>query len=95
MDYVNLIGLVYESAWQPLSNKLVDVILTTKNHEKMPNTLARHILHLWQQDSLVSKPGLAALLEAAFKLEPEKTLSTLSELQLTELESKIRNESSL
>jgi hypothetical protein len=94
MDYLNLIGLVNESAWQPLSNKLVDVILTTKNDEKMSGTLARHILYLWQQDHLVSKPGLAVLLEAAAKLEPERTFGILSELQLVELESKIREGSS-
>ena len=93
MDYTDLIGLVDESAWQPLSNKLVDLILTTKNDEKMPTALARSILHLWQQDSLVSKLGLAVLLETATELEPEGTMSILSELQLVELESKIRERS--
>jgi len=93
MDYVDLIGLVDESAWQPLSNKLVDLILTTKNDEKMPGALARSILHLWQQNSLVNKLGLAVVLEAAVKLEPEGTLNILSELQLVELESKIRERS--
>ena len=93
MDYTDLIGLVDESAWQPLSNKLVDLILTTKNDEKMPSALARSMLHLWQQDSLVSKLGLAVLLDAAVKLEPEETLNILSELQLRDLESKIRERS--
>jgi len=87
-----LVGLVDGSTWQPLSNKLVDLILTTKNDEKMPGTLARRILHFWQQDSLTSKLGLAVLLEAAVKLEPERTLSILSEFQLRDLESKIRDE---
>jgi hypothetical protein len=90
MDYFELVGLVDASKWQSLSTKLVDLVLTTKNYEKMPSPLARGILHLWQQDSLVSKLGLAALLEAAVKLEPERTLSTLSELHLGDLESKIR-----
>ena len=85
-----MIGLVTVSAWQPLSDKLVDLILTTKNDEKMPGGLARSILHLWQQDSLASKPGLAVLLEAAIKLEPERTMNILSELQLRALESKIK-----
>ena len=90
MDYVDLAGLVDASMWQPLSNKLVDLVLTTKNDEKMPGPLARGILHFWRQGSLGSKPGLAALLEAAVKLEPEKALSTLSELHLGALESKIK-----
>lgn len=92
MDYNGLVDLVDESRWQSLSDKLVDLLLTTKNDEKMPNTLARSILHLWQQDRLVSKLGLAVLLEAGVRLEPERTLSTLSELNLGILESKIRED---
>lgn len=90
MDYVDLVGLADGSTWQSLSTRLVDLILTTKNDEKMPGPLARRILHFWQQDNLVSKLGLAALFEAAVKLEPERTMSILSELQLGDLESKIR-----
>jgi hypothetical protein len=90
MDYSGLVDLVDESRWQALSDKLVDLILTTKNDEKMPNALARRFLHLWQQDYLVSKTGLALLLEASVRLEPEKVLSTLSELNLGILESKIK-----
>ena len=90
MDYDGLVDLVDESQWQPLSDKLVDLILTTKNDEKMPSALARRFLHLWQQDRLVSKLGLAVLLEASMKLEPEKILSALSELNLGSLESKIK-----
>ena len=85
-----MVGLVDGSTWQSLSDKLVDLVLTTKNDEKMPSALARGMLHFWQQDSLTSKLGLAVLLEAAVKLEPERTLSILSELQLGDLESKVR-----
>jgi hypothetical protein len=95
MDYVELVVLVDASIWHSLSDRFVDLILTTKNDEKMPGPLARRILHFWQQDSLVSKLGLAALLEAVVKLEPERTLSILSEFQLGALESKIKEELSL
>ena len=94
MDYNGLVDLVDESQWQSLSDKLVDLILTTKNDEKMPSTLARRFLHLWQQDRLASKMGLAILLEASVRLEPEKTLNTLTELNLGILESKIKEASS-
>jgi hypothetical protein len=90
MDYNGLADLVDESRWQVLSDKLVDLILTTKNEEKMPSTLARKFLHLWQQDHLVSKTGLAVLLEAGVTLEPEKVLNALSELNLEVLQSKIK-----
>ena len=92
MDYDGLADLVDESQMQSLSDKLVDLILTTKNDEKMPGALARRFLHLWQQDRLLSKLGLAVLLEAGVTLEPEKTLSTLSELNLGVLESKIKED---
>lgn len=90
MDYSSLVDLVDESRWKSLSDKLVDLILTTKNDEKMPSALARRFLHLWQQDHLVSEVGLAVLLEASVRLEPEKVLSTLSELSLGIPESKIK-----
>jgi hypothetical protein len=92
MDYSGLVDLVGESRWQVLSDKLVDIILTTKNDEKMPSGLARRFLHLWQQDHLASKTGLAVLLEAGARVEPEKVLSTLSELNLEVLESKIKED---
>lgn len=85
-------ALLDESQCQSLSDKLVDLILTTKNDEKMPSALARRFLHLWQQDRLVTKQGLAVLLEAGVRLEPEKTLTTLSELNLGILESKIKED---
>ncbi|HKZ93447.1 MAG TPA: hypothetical protein VJ249_02545 [Candidatus Bathyarchaeia archaeon] len=90
MDYNYLVGIVDKSKWQPLSDKLVDLILTTKNDEKIPSNLANNVLHLWKQDRLVSESGLAALLEAALKLEPEKTLLAISDLQLAELGFKIK-----
>ncbi len=90
MDSSGLIDLIEKSRWQALSDKLVDIILTTKNDEKMPSNLARRFLHLWQQDHLVSEAGLAVLLEAGVRLEPEKVLSTLSELNLGIPESKIK-----
>ena len=92
MNYDGLVDLADELQWKSLSDKLVDLILTTKNDEKMPSTLARRFLHLWQQDRLVTKLGVAVLLEAAIGLEPEKTLGTLSELGLGALESKIRED---
>lgn len=87
-----MVDLVDESRWQSLSDKLVDLILTTKNDEKMPSALARSFLQLWHQDRLVSKQGLVVLLEASVRLEPEKLLSTLAELNLGILESKIKED---
>ena len=92
LDYNGLVDLVDESRRQALLEKLVDFVLATKNDEKMPSTLARSLLHFWQQDRLMSKQGLAVLLEAGVRLEPEKTLSALSELNLKDLEVKIKED---
>ena len=56
-----------------VSEKLVDIILKSKNVEKMPSVLANAILYFWQRDSLTEDEGLAALLEAASLMEPDET----------------------
>jgi len=84
MDYRKLIELVSVAKREALSNKLIDVILLSKNDEKMPSSLANTILRHWQSDTLMSESALSALLEAAVLLEPDKTASAFMELELTE-----------
>ena len=84
MDYDRLVSLIPVAKQEMLSDKLVDVILTSKNDEKMPSRLANTILQYWQRDVLKSESGMAALLEAAITLEPEKTIGALNELQATD-----------
>ena len=90
MDYRKFVELVPSAHWQVLSDKLVDVILTSKNDEKMPSQLANTILHYWQRDVLKSESGLTALLEAALLLEPDKTINCFSELQMTDIGTQIK-----
>ena len=73
-----------------MSNKLADFILTSKNDEKMPAALANSILLQWRNDLLKSERGLAALLEAAVLLEPEKTIGFFTELQMTDIAGEIK-----
>jgi hypothetical protein len=73
------------SKQQSIADKLVDLILLSKKDDKMPASLAKGILGCWQRNCLDTAPGLAALLEAAFLLEPEGTLMALNELQLMEI----------
>ena len=57
----------------------------------MPSQLANRILYLWQRGPLTSDEGLAALLEAAALLEPEKTADSLEkDFQLVEVASELR-----
>lgn len=90
MDYSKLVSLVPAAKWDVLSNKLVDFILTSKNDDRMPSTLARSILHQWQNNTLRSESGHAALLNAAVLLEPEKTIATLNELQIVDVAEQIK-----
>jgi len=90
MDYRKLVELIPTANRQTLSNKLVDFILTSKNDEKMPSQLANAILHFWQHNVLESESGLTVLLEAALLLEPDKTVSVFSELQMTNIAEQIK-----
>lgn len=94
MEYSKLIGLIPIEKREMLSNKLVDFILTSKNDERMPSKLANALLHFWQQDLLKTENGLAALLEAALLLEPEKTVNIFNELQMTDIAEQIKGASS-
>lgn len=86
MDYRKMVEIVPIEKREKLSVKLIDLILKSKNAEKMPSSLAKTILHHWQQGPLTNEIGLAALLEAAVILESEKTMNFLGEeLQLSDI----------
>jgi hypothetical protein len=90
MDYRKLVELVPVAKWETLSDKLIDVVLTSKNDDKMPSQLANTILHHWQHGVLRSESGLAALLEAAVLLEPDKTLGVFQEQQLANVAEQVK-----
>jgi len=82
MDYRKLVETIPMVKREPLLNKLIDLVLMSKNDEKMPSQLANTILHHWQNDILISESGLTALLEAAALLEPDKTTEVFTQLEL-------------
>lgn len=86
-----MVELIPAAKHEELSDKLADYILTSKNDEKMSSQLAKAILFHWQQDTLRSGSGLASLLEAAFLLEPEKTLNVFTELQMEGIAEQIKS----
>lgn len=90
MDYPKLAELVPTEQLEPLSDKLLNFILTTKNDGKMPTTLANAMLCKMQHGAIKSKTGVAVLLEAAMLLEPEKTMAALGEMQLAKLAEEIK-----
>jgi len=82
MDYHKLVETIPVAKREPLSYKLIDIVLRSKNDEKMTSQLANTILHYWQNDILISESGLTALLEAAALLEPDQTIEALTQLEL-------------
>jgi hypothetical protein len=56
----------------------------------MPSRVANVILRQWQNDSLRSETGSAALLQAAILLEPEKVIMAFSELQMADIAEQIK-----
>jgi len=73
------------SLWNEASEKLIDIVLNSPNASKMPSDLAKTILYYWQRDQLATEIGLHRLLEASMILEPEKTMSLMGELGLSEI----------
>lgn len=92
MDYPKLVELIPVEKRKNTTDKLVNIILSSKNDNKMPSHLANTILYQWQQNLLTNEHGLSALLKAAVLLEQEKTLTVLEELQLNEIADKIKGE---
>lgn len=93
MDYRKLIELLPVEKWDAISNRLVDLILTSKNDDKLPGQLATAILHQWQNDTLKNEEGIIVLLQAAILLEPEKTTAAFNELQMTNVAEQIKQAS--
>ena len=91
MDYRRIVKMVPTGKREKLSTKLMDLILKSKSTDKMPNSLARTLLHQWQQGPLTNERGLTTLLEAAVILESEKTVNFLEEkLQLPDVAKAVR-----
>ena len=86
MAYQKMVKNVPAEKREKLSDKLIDLLLKTKNEDKMPGGLANDMLHQWQLGPLTTETGLATLLEAAVLLESEKTIELLEqELQLMDV----------
>lgn len=90
MDYRKLVEAIPVAKREPLSNKLMDLILSSKNDEKMPSQLANTILLHWQNDILISESGLTALLQASVLLEPDKTIEVFNQLELADFAEQIK-----
>jgi len=92
MGYLKLVELIPVEKREKTADKLVNIILSSKNDNKMPRDLANMLLYQWKQNILFSQCGLLTLLKAAVLLEREKTVMVLRELQLGEMVNEIARE---
>lgn len=90
MSFRNIAETIPAEKRQTVSDKLSDIILSSKNDDRMPNDLANTILHLWQRNLLSAEHGLATLLEAATLLESEKAIASLTELGLPDVAEQVK-----
>ena len=91
MAYHKVVETIPLEKREELSNKLINNLLISKNENKMPVGLANTILYHWQRGLLAGDVGLAAILEAAVLLEPDKTMEILEgELQLVDTVKKVK-----
>jgi len=79
------------SLYKPLSDKLVSIILDSKEKNSVSTELTKKIIYLWRQDQLATPTGLETLLSAAVIVDEEATVDVLEELGLHELTVAIKN----
>jgi hypothetical protein len=90
MDYPKIVELIPTEKLGPLSDQLINFILTSKNEAKMPNRLANSMLCKMQHGAIKTQSGVAVLLEAANLLEPEKTALALGEMQMANVAEQLK-----
>jgi len=61
------------------AEKLVDILINSPNVARISNEVMKRVLFNWQRGALSTEYGLQVLLEAALAIEPERTMSLLSE----------------
>ncbi len=88
MDYPKIVEMVPPEKWGPLSEQLIGVILGAKN-DKIPNSVANTILMDMKNGTASTKKGLTNLMEVAVVLDPEKTITTLGDMQLLKVAAEI------
>jgi hypothetical protein len=84
MDYPKIVEMIPAEKWAPLSDQLIGVIMNSKN-DKLPNPLALCFLEVLKQGKTGTKDGVSVLLETAVKLDAEKTVTALGDLQMLKI----------
>lgn len=85
MPLEKVVRKIPSSQREATSEKLIDIVLKSRNSKRMPSSLAKTILYYWQKEQLASEVGLQRLLKASLLIDQEKTTAVLRELGFEKL----------
>ena len=86
-----IVDIIPDNMKEVFSNKLLEILFSTENTNKVPVALRRQTFNLLNNERITSKYGLELLLQQAMIVEPEQTMEVLADtvsinLVLTEIE---------
>jgi len=82
MEAVNKIPV---SLYKTLSDKLVSIILDSKDRDAISSESTKKIIYLWRQDQLASPTGIMTLLSSGIKVDQSAVEKVLDNLGLEEI----------
>lgn len=82
MEAVNKIPV---SLYKTLSDKLVSIILDSKEKDAISSESTKKIIYLWRQDQLASPTGIMTLLSSGIKVDQSAVEKVLDNLGLEEI----------
>jgi hypothetical protein len=85
VDLFDVVAKIPKNIRSSLATQLTDILLNAKGGDKLPSSLAKSFLYLWQKDRLEEAEGIEVLLKAAIALDAEATLKQLRESGLSEV----------
>ncbi len=91
MVYKKIVEMVPVEKRETLSDKLLNLLLKTKNEACMSSSMANCFLSQWRSGSFYDVTGLAVLLEATAMVELEQTVEYIEkELLLADVASALK-----
>ena len=81
----SMIEQIPVSLYKNLSDRLVGIILDSKDKDAVSTELTKKIIYLWRQDQLASPAGLETLIQAAISVDSEATVKILDDLGLQQI----------
>jgi hypothetical protein len=87
----SMIEKIPVSLYKNLSDKLITVILDSKDKDAVSTEMTKKIIYLWRQDQLATPAGLETLIQAASGVDNEVTVKILDDLGLQQIAVAVKN----